>query len=182
MGATDTKKSLIVRQSKDTEMFTNELTDTQAIKLLKDAVKQRKQAERPNLPEYAITTPKYEDRTANGLSRCIIDFINSQDFCHAERISNEGVMRKDTNGRAFRANSSMTNGTADISATIHGRSVKIEIKIGNDRQSEAQKNYQNSIENALGYYLIVKDFDSFLSWFMGKMETIKAKKGGESGK
>lgn len=171
MGATDTKKSLIVRQSKDTEMFTNELiTDTQAIKLLKDAVKQRKQAERPNLPEYAITTPKYEDRTANGLSRCIIDFINSQDFCHAERISNEGVMRKDKNGKAFRATSSMQNGTADVSATMWGRSVKIEIKIGTDRQSEEQKEYERKIKNARGYYVIAKDFKSFLDWFNLKMD------------
>lgn len=76
------------------------------------------------------------------------------------------------------ATSSMQNGTADISATIWGRSVKIEVKIGNDKQSQDQKNYQKSIENAKGYYLIVKDFDSFLTWFLGKMEVIKTKKGG----
>jgi hypothetical protein len=35
-----------------------------------------------------------------------------------------------------------TAGSADISATIKGRSVKIEVKIGKDRQSEAQKKYQ----------------------------------------
>ena len=146
-------------------LFDGELTDTQAIKLLKDAVKSRKQAQYPNVPEYAITIPKYESRTANGLSRCIIDFINSQNGCHAERISNEGVMRKDENGRAFRATSSMQNGTADISATIYGRSVKIEIKINKDVQSKAQKDYQCQIENARGYYVIAKDFASFLDWF-----------------
>ena len=146
-------------------LFDGEISDKQAIALLKDAVKSRKQAQYPNVPEYAITIPKYESRTANGLSRCIIDFINSQDGCHAERISNEGVMRKDKNGAAFRATSSMQNGTADISATIHGRSVKIEIKIGNDIQSEAQKDYQRHIVNARGYYVIAKDFASFLDWF-----------------
>jgi hypothetical protein len=62
----------------------------------------------------------------------------------------------------------MQNGTADISATILGRSVKVEIKIGNDRQSEAQKNYQISIENAKGYYLIVKNFSDFFTWFNSK--------------
>lgn len=157
-------------------LFDGELTDTQAIKLLKDAVKARKQAQYPNVPEYAITIPKYEIRTANGLSRCIIDFINSQDGCHAERISNEGIFRKDANGRAFRATSSMQNGTADISATIHGRSVKIEVKIGTDRQSEEQKDYQKRIENALGYYVIAKDFKSFLDWFNFKMDRTHERK------
>lgn len=38
----------------------------------------------------------------------------------------------------------------------------------------------SSVQNALGYFLIVKDFDSFLTWFLGKMEVIKAKKGGEN--
>ena len=156
-------------------LFDGVLTDTQAIRLLKDAVKARKQAQYPNVPDYALTIPKYEDRTANGLSRCIIDFINSQDGCHAERISNEGVFRKDGNGRAFRATSSMQNGTADISATIHGRSVKIEVKIGNDILSQAQIDYQRQIENARGYYVIAKDFKGFLDWF-------NLKKGGQNGR
>jgi hypothetical protein len=57
-----------------------------------------------------------------------------------------------------------TPGSADISATIYGRSVKIEVKIGKDRQSEAQKNYQAMIERSGGTYIIAKDFDSFLEW------------------
>ena len=163
-------------------LFDGELTDTQAIKLLKEAVKARRQVQRPCIPEYAIVTPNYTDKTANGLTRCITDFLNSQDGCHAERISNEGIFRKDKNGTAFRATSSMQNGTADISATIHGRSVKIEVKIGNDKQSQDQKEYQNQIENAKGYYLIIKDFETFLTWFLDKMDVIKAKKGGENGR
>ena len=146
-------------------LFDGELTDTQAIRLLKDAVKASKQAKYPNIPDYAVTVPQYEDASANGLSKCIIDFLNSQDHCYCGRISNEGVMRKDKNGTAFRATSSMQNGTADISATIYGRSVKIEIKINKDVQSKAQKDYQCQIENARGYYVIAKDFASFLDWF-----------------
>jgi hypothetical protein len=57
-----------------------------------------------------------------------------------------------------------TKGTADISATIRGRSVKIEIK-QKDKQSEAQKQYQQAIENAGGVYIIVRDFDSFVEWY-----------------
>ncbi len=58
-----------------------------------------------------------------------------------------------------------TAGSADISATIKGRSVKIEVKIGKDRQSEAQKRYQEMIERAGGIYIIAKDFDSFVEWY-----------------
>ena len=173
---TDTKKSLpALRKPKDTELFTNELTDTQSIKLLKEAVKARKQAQYPNVPEYAITIPKYEDATANGLTKCIIDFLNSRDYCQAERINNQGVMRTNKYGQQFMATSSMTNGTADISATIYGRSVKIEVKIGNDKQSQNQIEYQNQIENAKGYYVIAKDFKGFLDWF-------NLKKGGQNGR
>jgi hypothetical protein len=57
-----------------------------------------------------------------------------------------------------------TAGSADISATIKGRSVKIEVKI-KDRQSEAQKRYQEHIEKAGGIYKIFRDFDSFVEWY-----------------
>ena len=58
-----------------------------------------------------------------------------------------------------------TAGSADISATIKGRSVKIEVKIGKDRQSEAQKRYQENIEKAGGTYYIAKNFDDFVIFF-----------------
>jgi hypothetical protein len=58
-----------------------------------------------------------------------------------------------------------TAGSADISATIKGRSVKIEVKIGKDRQSEAQKKYQEMIERAGGVYIIAKNFDEFVEWY-----------------
>jgi hypothetical protein len=58
-----------------------------------------------------------------------------------------------------------TKGTADISATINGKSVKIEVKYGRDRQSEVQKQYQEKIESAKGIYYIARDFDSFVEWY-----------------
>jgi hypothetical protein len=59
----------------------------------------------------------------------------------------------------------MQRGTADISATIHGKSVKIEIKVGKDRQSEAQKRYQEQVERAGGVYIVIRDFDQFEAWY-----------------
>jgi hypothetical protein len=57
-----------------------------------------------------------------------------------------------------------TKGSADISATINGRSVKIEVKYGKDRQLKDQKTYQEQVERAGGVYYIAKDFDSFYAW------------------
>ena len=135
-----------------------------------------------NLLYSYVKTPKYDDSTANGLTTCIIDFLNMMDGTHAERISNEGrtidTRKTITNvvgqvrqiGSIKRIKSSMQLGTADISATILGRSVKIEVKIGNDRQSLNQKEYQRQIENAKGYYVIAKDFETFYNWFTDKFK------------
>lgn len=160
-------------------MTTNSKEDNEAIRLLKEVVRAKKKALNPNKPDYLISVHEYEDRTANGLTRCVIDFLNHTDFCHAERISSEGrvidgrktftdVMgNQRTIGSIKRIKSNGQLGTADISATILGRSVKIEIKI-KDSQSEVQKEYQRQIENAKGYYIIVRKFSEFLSWFNSK--------------
>ena len=55
-------------------------------------------------------------------------------------------------------------GTADISAVIQGRAVKVEIKI-RDRQSEFQKKYQEATEAAGGIYLIIRTFAEFYDWY-----------------
>lgn len=132
----------------------------------------------PSVPDHARAVPSYTDNSANSLTRCVIDWITLNGY-QAERISNTGRYvdnRKkvtDVLGNTREIGSGKwikgqgTAGTADISATIRGRSVKIEIKYGKDRQSEAQKKYQESIERAGGIYIIVKDFDSFLDWYDG---------------
>jgi len=130
----------------------------------------------PSVPDYAIPIPKYSDSKTNGLTKCVIAFINLSGF-QAERISNSGryidnkktfvdvVGRNRTVGSGKWIPGSGTPGTADISSTIMGRSVKIEIKFGNDKQSPAQKRYQEMIESAGGIYIIVKTFDQFIQWY-----------------
>lgn len=49
--------------------------------------------------------------------------------------------------------------------TANGKAVKIEIKIGRDRQSEAQKRYQEQIERAGGLYVIATSFEQFYGWY-----------------
>lgn len=113
---------------------------------------------------------------ANDLTRLVIDFLEMNDY-QAERISSMGryidgtkkvtdcIGRERTIGSGKYVKSATTNGTADISATIKGRSVKIEIKWKKDTQSKDQKAYEASINKAGGIYIIVKTFDDFVNWF-----------------
>lgn len=117
----------------------------------------------PNFP-YPIR-PKYRDDTANGLTNCVIDFIKLKGY-QAERINSMGNQIK-IKGNTKWIKGSSTNGTSDISATIKGRSVKIEIKCkatGDHYQSNEQKSYQKAIEQAGGIYIIVREFKGFRTW------------------
>lgn len=135
----------------------------------------------PSFPPAYFPETKYNDATANGLTKCIIDFLNNSGH-QAERISSTGRMidqtkistdvigRQRTIGSVKWIKGSSTNGTADISSTINvminlfavGLSVKWEVKIGKDKQSDDQKEYEKDIKTAGGYYFIVKSFDDFL--------------------
>ncbi len=157
-------------------------TQSKAIQALIELKENNWKQQHPNSPNYLMPTYKYDDSKANGLTSAIIDFLNITDGCHAERISIEGrtidARKTVTNvagqvqqiGSIKRIKSSMQLGTADISATVLGRSVKIEVKIGRDFQSEAQKEYQRQIESAKGYYVIAKDFETFYYWFTSKFK------------
>jgi hypothetical protein len=130
----------------------------------------------PTIPPQWLTPRRYRDDTANGLTKCIIDFLKLSGW-QAERISNTGRpidQRKtftDVLGNTRTIGSikfipgSGTNGTADISATIAGRAVKIEVKTGADRQSQAQREYQKAIEQAGGIYFMASSFEQFVNWF-----------------
>jgi hypothetical protein len=149
---------------------TNESTITKktALNVLRNLHLKDNRLRYPNIPEYARTSPKYNDTTANGLTKCIIDFIRLSGG-QAERINCTGRVIKKGLRQQYIATSGQ-RGTADISATINGRSVKIEVKIGNDRQSEYQKKYQHDIESSGGIYYIAKNFASFYVWFIKTFE------------
>jgi len=142
-----------------------------ALKLARDRQKY------PGRDESTYIKNTYKDSTANGLTKAITTFIQLNGY-QAERINTMGVARKKmrTDGKVIGitwTKGTSTPGSADISATIHGRSVKIEVKIGKDRQSEAQKRYQESIEKAGGVYIIARDFDSFVEWYDKFIESCK---------
>jgi hypothetical protein len=153
-----------------------------SIKVLQDLIWQLECVKYPRMPKEYVAKKTYTDKTANGLTKCIIDWIKANGY-QAERISNTGryidnskivtdsmgFQKKIGSGQYIKGTG--TNGTADISATIKGRSIKLEVKIGKDRQSEAQKKYQSDIERAGGIYIIVKDFDEFMNFYKKFIET-----------
>ena len=147
-----------------------------SIDILKELYLKDNKKTYPSLPDYARSIPLFTDKTANGLTKCIITFIALKKG-QAERINCTGRIidkrinsidnfgRKCTIGSQTYIKTSGQRGTADISATIKGRSVKIEVKIGKDRQSEVQKQYQKSIEASGGLYFIAKNLNSFIDWY-----------------
>jgi hypothetical protein len=146
-----------------------------AISQLKELAIAHSRTKYPTIPEYARCTRNYSDRTANGLTKCIIDYLNFSGH-QAERINSTGrpidntKIVKDVLGSSRRIGSmkwipgSGTKGTADISATIWGKSVKIEVKM-KDKQSPDQKQYEQSVIRAGGVYWICRSFEEFLSYY-----------------
>lgn len=130
----------------------------------------------PNCPEKALPKPQFTDKDSNGLTRCIIEFLTLEGH-QAERVSNTGrrldqrkkvvnsLGQTQTIGRVKWVKGSGKKGTADISATIAGRAVKIEVKIGKDRLSKDQKQYKAEIEQAGGLYVIARSFQGFFDWY-----------------
>lgn len=107
--------------------------------------------------------PKYDDRTANGLTRCVIDFIRLHGG-DAQRINTTGTMRK-INGQMKWTHSGMRRGTADVHAIIKSKAVSIEIKIGRDKMSKAQQEERERIERAGGMYFVARDMPGFIAWY-----------------
>jgi len=150
--------------------------DTEAFRLLKRMSLKNIITTRPNLPYPESFIHQYIPNTANGLTKCIVDWINF-DGGFARRISVTGKMVDKTKvvtdvmgsrriiGSVEYQKSSMVKGSADITSTIEGRTVEIEIKINTDRQSQDQKEYQQSIERAKGVYVIIKTLGGWQEWY-----------------
>ena len=146
-----------------------------ALKQLRELSLADSRMRHPTLPEGARSCRKYSDKTANQLTRAIIDFLRFSGW-QAERINCIGrpldntKVVTDVTGSMRRIGSvkwlptSGQKGTSDISATIRGRSVKIEVKM-KDKQSDDQKAYQQAVERAGGIYLIIRSFEEFIRYY-----------------
>jgi len=135
----------------------------------------------PAIPDSYRVIPKFEDHTTNGLTKCVLTFLKLSG-CQAERINSQGrvidtrrtvtdvIGIQRTIGSIKRIPTNGQRGTADISATIRGRSVKVEIKCAatGDRQRPAQAEYQRQVEQAGGLYVIASSFPQFYQWYVSK--------------
>jgi hypothetical protein len=161
------------QQNKDTKK--QSYRKSNAVKYLESLIFEDKKLRYPTIPVEYLAPVKYRDDSANGLTKCIIDFLRIKGH-QAERISTTGrpidrqttfadvTGRMRTIGRTEWIPGTITRGSADISATIKGWSVKIEVKI-NDKQSQAQKDYERSIIQAGGLYYIARNFGRFIAWY-----------------
>ena len=164
---------------KDTENIVSKqiITEKEANLRLKELYLSNHRIKFPNIPEACRCTPSaWQGKPSNALTRKIIDFLRLSGHW-AERNSNTGF-RKDsrktfvdvvgitrTIGSSTWIKGSGTRGTADLHCVINGKSVMAEIKIGADRQSERQKEYQKNIERAGACYIIVKSFADFVNFY-----------------
>ncbi|WP_312311424.1 hypothetical protein [Empedobacter brevis] len=125
----------------------------------------------PSMRIENIPKKYFRDDSSNSLTDCVIKYIELNGY-QAERINSTG--RQIQTGLKNRwVKGSSKKGTSDISATIKGRSIKIEIKCEatNDNiQSDYQKDYQRQIEQAGGVYIIVRNFEGFFNWYQNFVE------------
>jgi len=106
--------------------------------------------------------------TANGLTKFICNFLMWHEH-RATRINSTGRLidglEKQPSGAILTTKKwipgSTRKGTADISATIKGRSVMIEIKIGKDRASPYQIAEQERERKAGGIYEFISTPEQF---------------------
>ena len=121
---------------------------------------------------------RYKQNSANEITKTITGFI---DFMGGlgERISSAGryvpgEKYENMDGKKFETKgrfipSTTRAGTSDISATIYGKTIKIEVKYGKDRLSKKQKDYLTKAHNAGCFCYVAKDFDGFFDFFMEKI-------------
>lgn len=115
-----------------------------------------------SVERFGYLKTKYPDtRTANGLTQFVLNFLKWNGW-RATRISSAGSFRS---GRYVY--SQTRRGTADISATIQGRAVMLEIKVGSDRPSPYQLKEQERERAAGGTYEFIRDPEQFILWYDG---------------
>jgi hypothetical protein len=157
-----------------------ELTKPQALQILRDSYWLYHRKKYPDFPDnLRAFPPAFSDKTANGLTKMVLAFLKYNNYL-GERISvtgryiqgkpsklnageTPGIVRESLPGKWIKP--SMMPGSADLHAVVRGRFLAVEVKIGHDRQSPLQKEYQRQVERNGGIYLIAKSFAQFLTEF-----------------
>ncbi len=120
---------------------------------------------------YKMKVKPYNDNSANGLTRCIYDFITFSGG-YVNRISTTGTMRK-IYGEMKWTKGNSNKGAFDLRFVYQGISGDIEIKIGRDKMSQAQTNEMEKIKRAGGYAFVARSFTEFLEWWNNTIHILK---------
>ena len=118
-------------------------------------------------------------KKANGLTRFVLQYLEWMEH-RATRINSQGRLieglERGPTGNSISIKKwvpgTTRRGTADISATIFGRSCMFEIKIGKDKASEFQLAEQAKERRAGGIYEFVTDPDQFFKLYDDIIKTI----------
>lgn len=146
------------------------------LKELSTAVWEAQCKQYPNVPPHAVPKKAFTDKTANGLTNAILEYFKLKGvkawrqrsegrYLPGAEITNVLGQRITTRkGKFIPLGKAGGKFSADITGVWppHGKRMEIEVKIGKDRQSEGQKNFQKEIENAGGIYFIVRTWDDFI--------------------
>jgi hypothetical protein len=132
-----------------------------AVKELETMAFEEAKQRHPSIDPKYLAPRTYRDDRANGLTKCIVDYITLRGGM-ASRINSSGVWDKKLNKYRI---PTQKRGLADIWATYRGLSLQIEVKIGRDRQSEHQKQVEQQQTDAGGLYYIARNFSEFKEWF-----------------
>ena len=145
-----------------------------ALQLLQEMDYQCRRDLYKNVPEHAVLKITFSDSTANGLTKAILSFLKLKGHM-VWRQSSEGRYRPgkavvDVIGRTRIMKGKylpgQNKGAADVCAIIGGVFCALEVKIGKDSQSLAQKQYQKQVEDNGGRYFIARTFESFYEWYL----------------
>ena len=99
--------------------------------------------EHPTIPESAVVPTKHRDDTANGLTRCIIRYLQLKGH-QAERIN--------TMGRPID-----TRRTYDVAGCLR--------QVGSLRWGKSTSTAGSAVENAGGLYVVARNFEDFVGWY-----------------
>jgi len=133
----------------------------EVIKLLENLADADARTKHPTMRPEHIAPRKYRDENENDLIRCVVQYKRFKGG-FASRISNQGTFNKKLN--KFILGTSQ-KGLADVMATYRGKSLHIEVKIGRDKQSEAQMKIEKEVTASKGIYFIAHNFTEFKDWF-----------------
>lgn len=131
------------------------------LQILSELDLKAKQEKYQSVPAYALGLTKFNDSTTNGLTMCVLKWLTLKGH-YCSRIQSQGQYNPTLK---MWTKSNVKRGIGDILTIINGKTIMIEIKVKKDRQSQYQKDTQIEVQQSGGTYLIVRDFESFYTWY-----------------